>query len=118
MNAKMKYMVLLLVGMLDGRIAAAPLPTTFTYQGVLSSVSSSANGTYDFEFSLYDALLDGGQLATTVTNTLGLTNGLFTVALDFGPVFFGQPCWLEIGVRSNGSGSAFTTLSPRQPIRA
>src|SRR6185295_10616585 len=116
MNAKLRYIMLLLVGMLNDRIAAAPLPTTFTYQGLLSSASSSANGIYDLEFSLYDALLDGGQLGTTLTNTLGLTNGLFTVALDFGPVFSGQLCWLEIGVRSNGSGSAFTTLSPRQPL--
>jgi hypothetical protein len=31
---KLKYMVLFLAGMLSSSIAAAPLPTTFAYQGL------------------------------------------------------------------------------------
>ena len=45
-----------------------------------------------------------------------LTNGLFTVALDFGVgVFTGEARWLEIAVRTNGGGM-FTALTPRQPL--
>src|SRR5439155_571146 len=53
----------------------------------------------------------------TITNSpTGVTNGLFTVTLDFGAgVFTGPARWLEIGARTNGNGS-FTTLSPRQPL--
>jgi hypothetical protein len=47
---------------------------------------------------------------------LGVSNGLFTVALDFGSgIFDGNPRWLEIGVRTN-AGVAFAVLSPRQPL--
>jgi len=44
--------------------------------------------------------------------------GLFTVKLDFGSnIFTGETIFLEIGVRSAGSGS-FTTLTPRQELTA
>jgi len=47
-----------------------------------------------------------------------LSNGLFTATLDFGPgIFTGPERWLEIAVRTNGSGN-FTTNSPRQKITA
>jgi hypothetical protein len=52
------------------------------------------------------------------TNTIGpvaVSNGLFTVALDFGADFPGADRWLEIGVRTNGTAS-YTTLSPRQKL--
>ena len=55
----------------------------------------------------------GGGLTNVATP---VTNGLFTVTLDFGSgVFDGNARWLDIGVRTNGGG-AFTSLSPRQPI--
>ena len=45
-----------------------------------------------------------------------MSNGLFTVTLDFGAgVFDGNERWLEIGVRTNGGGG-FNALTPRQPI--
>src|SRR5208283_2027691 len=45
-----------------------------------------------------------------------VTNGLFTVLIDFGPgVFSGQSNWLEIAVETNGV-TTFTTLSPRQEL--
>jgi len=45
-----------------------------------------------------------------------VTNGLYTVPLDFGSgVFNGSNYWLQISVRTNG-GDAFTVLSPAQPI--
>src|SRR4029077_14995588 len=49
-------------------------------------------------------------------SSTAVSGGMFTVALDFGSgVFTGPARWLEIGVRTNGSGN-FTTLSPRQPL--
>jgi hypothetical protein len=45
--------------------------------------------------------------------------GLFLAVLDFGSeAFDGSPRWLEIGVRTNGSGNDYTLLSPRQAIKA
>jgi hypothetical protein len=47
-----------------------------------------------------------------------VSNGLFTVTLDFGPnVLTGADHWLDLGVRSNGRG-AFIPLSPRQKLTA
>ena len=45
-----------------------------------------------------------------------MTNGLFTVTLNFGAgVFTGTNYWLDIGVRTNGI-SGFGILSPRQKL--
>jgi hypothetical protein len=46
-----------------------------------------------------------------------VTNGLFTVTLDFGAgVFDGSDRWLDIAVRPGASASDFTSLVPRQPV--
>ena len=90
--------------------------TAFTYQGRLNSDGNAANGTYDLTFALFDVSNGAGQVGSTITNTpVEVTNGLFTVTLDFGTNFPGADRWLEIGVRTNG-GEAFSTLSPRQKI--
>src|SRR5437899_11728527 len=85
--------------------------TGFTYQGRLTDNGSPANGNYDLQFYLRDALVAGNPVGTT--NTLALVavnNGLFTTTLDFGAdVFTGAARWLEIAARTNGS-RAFTTL--------
>jgi len=61
-------------------------------------------------------LSGGNQVGVSQTNiATGVSNGVFTVALDFGAVFDGNARWLEIGVRTNGLG-AFTTLNPRQAL--
>ena len=90
--------------------------TAFTYQGRLNSGTIPANGSYDLTFALYDAVSGGTQQGNTVTNSaLAVSNGLFTVLLDFGSQFPGANRWLEIGVCTNGSGT-FTTVSPRQQV--
>lgn len=98
-------------------LLGTPLGTAFTYQGRLNSGSTPANGSFDLVFALYDATTAGGQVGNSLTNTATpVTNGLFTVTLDFGSsAFDGSARWLQIGVRTNGSG-AFTTLAPRQPL--
>jgi hypothetical protein len=93
--------------------------TAFTYQGNLNDSGVPANRSYDLAFSLFSSDHGPGQLGDTVTNSaIGITNGVFTVLLDFGPGnFSGSDCWLEIGVRTNG-GNEFVILSPRQKITA
>jgi photosystem II stability/assembly factor-like uncharacterized protein len=98
------------------RVQAGSPGTTFTYQGRLQDGVQAANGRYDFTFTLYDAASAGGVLgAPLATNALAVTEGCFTVALDFGAVFDGSPRWLGIAVRTNGGG-AFTPLTPRQAL--
>jgi len=95
------------------------LGTTFTYQGRLMDGGSPANGQYDFEFKLYDAASGGTLLGTVIKEDVTVTDGLFTVQLDFGAgVFTGDARWLEIGVRPGSSIGAFTTLTPRQELTA
>jgi len=90
--------------------------TAFTYQGCLSTDGRPANGSYDLEFSLHDAVAGGNLIAGPLTNAAtAVASGVFTVTLDFGPVFNGSNYWLEIGARTNGDGG-FTTLNPRQAI--
>jgi hypothetical protein len=91
--------------------------TAFTYQGQLASDGSPANGSYDLEFTLFETNSNGTPVAGPITNAAtGVSNGLFTVTLDFGAgIFSGRSYWLEVAVQTNG-GSGFTTLSPRQPV--
>ena len=91
--------------------------TAFTYQGRLNDGGAPANGSYDVQFMLYDASAGGSQAGPVLTNgATAVSNGLFTVTLDFGAgVFTGSNYWLDIAVRTNGAGT-FTELSPRQEL--
>jgi hypothetical protein len=93
--------------------------TAFTYNGRLSDNGSPANGSYDFQFTVYDAGTNGNIIAgPTTASATGVTNGAFVVTLDFGSgVFTGAGRWLDIGVRPNGAGS-FTPLTPREKFTA
>src|SRR2546421_2362593 len=94
--------------------------TAFNYQGRLTDNGAPANGSYDLQFTIYDALTGGSVVGGPIFNRpTEVSNSLFTVTLDFGAgVFSGPPRFLEIGVRTNGSGMDHTPLSPRQPILA
>ncbi len=101
-----------------GTPALSAVEGAFTYQGRLNDGGDLANGTYDFEFKLYSAASGGSQVGSTVTkDDVTVTDGLFTVELDFGSgVFTGDARWLEIGVRPGSSTGAYTTLTPRQAL--
>src|SRR5438046_10215239 len=90
--------------------------TTFTYQGRLTDGGTAANGNYDLQFGLFDSLSGGVQVGSTQTiNTVAVSNGVFTVSLDFGANSFpGANRFLEISARP--TGGSFTLLTPRQPI--
>ena len=91
--------------------------TAFTYQGRLNFNDSPAAGNYDLAFTLLATNTTGTAIATPVTNSAtAVTNGLFTVTLDFGAgIFTGPNRWLEIAARTNGNGT-FNTLAPRQMV--
>src|SRR5690242_1779756 len=93
--------------------------TAFTYQGRLNTGSNAAAGSYDLRFAIYDSAGAGTLIAGPLTNSAtGVTNGLFTVTLDFGTgAFSGAERWLELGVQTNG-GAGFVLLSPRQQLTA
>jgi hypothetical protein len=96
---------------------AQPLGTTFTYQGRLTEGGGPANGGYDLQFVLFDAATGGTQVGPVVTrDDILVTNGLFTVSLDFGPVFGAAPRFLDIGVRPGASTGPYTPLTPRQEV--
>lgn len=123
--------------------AATALGNGFAYQGRLTDSGNPANGSYDLRFVLYDAEVGGSQIGQTVSlSSVPVTNGLFTVTLDFGTstatatatatgsaspspsatatavsvnVWDGNARWIEIAVRTAGS-SSYTVLSPRQAV--
>jgi len=99
-------------------VQAAPLATAFTYQGKLQVSGADATGQYDMTFALFNDPIVGAQIGATWTNlNVSASNGLFTTTVDFGSgVFDGTAYWLAIGVRSNASGAAFSTLTPRQSV--
>ena len=105
-------------GWLSAALPVFAQGAAFTYQGRLNDGANPATGIYDLQFTIYDSTnLPGTVIAGPVTNTAtGVSNGLFTVRLDFGAgVFTGPARWLEIGVRTNG-GTTFATLAPRQSL--
>ena len=110
------------LGLLGSGALAEPLGTTFTYQGRLVENDQPASGWYAMSFKLWDdpsrgLALGQPQLEDRVT----VSNGLFTVTLDFGvdqlgrSYFRGDARWLEIGV-DHYKGTNYTTLVPRQPL--
>ncbi len=117
MKLKLQKLLLLAALVAGTTLQTQAQGTAFTYQGRLNTGTNPATGPYDLTFSLFAASSGGATYAGPVTNTaVGVTNGLFTTMIDFGPgVFTGGSNWLSIGVRTNG-GTTFTTLTPRQQL--
>src|SRR5437016_9532858 len=112
-----KYSFILLVVVLAmGASATLGQTSNFTYQGRLSDGGTPANGNYDLQFVLFDSLSGGAQVGSTQTiNTVAVSNGVFTVSLDFGAnAFTGANRFLEISARP--TGGSFTLLTPRQQV--
>ncbi|MCL4222761.1 MAG: hypothetical protein KJZ65_15485 [Phycisphaerales bacterium] len=99
---------------------AAIVGTAFTYQGYLEASGAPANGVYDLRFTLYNS--DGVLVAGPICHdNVTVTDGQFTVALDFGAQYTGVALFLDIGVRAGGAVGdcavgAYTALSPRQAL--
>jgi len=85
--------------------AQTPVGTAFTYQGRLTAAGAPANGSYDMQFTLYDAGTSGSVVAGPIAApSVAVTDGLFVVSLDFGAQLTGDAGFLEVGVKPAGSG--------------
>ncbi len=96
----------------------AVLGTAFTYRGQLDSGSGPANGTYAFEFRLFDSLTGGAQVGLPFSTTRVVTNGFFAIELDFGggpTIFDGTARWLEVKVKLI-TDATYVALAPRQQL--
>ena len=115
MKTKSILLAALALGLTSNALAQGT--TAFTYQGRLNGSGGPVTGSYDLKFAVYDAVASGNAVSSVLTNTATtVTNGLFTLTLDFGSgVFTGSARWLDLAVRTNGNG-AFTALAPRQPL--
>ena len=95
--------------------------TSFSYQGHLNNGAVPANGNYEMEFKVFDAIAGGAQIGDTLTDaSVSVINGTFSTTLDFGapPFDTGGVRYLEIAVRPLGNPNPFTILSPRQQIKS
>lgn len=106
---------------------AAALGTDFTYQGQLEQSGNLATGTCDFRFLLFDTIgsgvppTGGTQIGTTVAaDGVHVSDGLFTLRLDFGVAAFntGDDRFLQVAVRCPAGSGAYQTLTSRQPLTA
>ena len=114
----MLSLALLLIS--TGTVHAEALGTEFTYQGRLTEDGNPVNQSCDLQFSLHDASSAGSQVGSTLTKTsVSVSNGLFSVLLDFGAnAFAGDARWLNVSVRCPGGSGSYTALSPRQKLTA
>ena len=83
------FLALALLSTLNSRLSTALAQgTAFTYQGRLLNGTSAANGSYNLTFGIWNAASGPGQIGGTITNAAtAVSNGLFTVTLDFDSVF-------------------------------
>ncbi|NIP56069.1 MAG: hypothetical protein GWN67_20635 [Phycisphaerae bacterium] len=101
-------------------LTESTIGTGFIYQGRLIDTDYPADDIYDFRFELYNDMTTGMQQGTTIyRDDVGVSDGYFTVSLDFGmDVIDSNALWLEIGVRPGdvNDPNLYTRLSPRQRI--
>lgn len=112
-----RLFLVLAVTSVTPRLALAA--SSFTYQGRLQQNDAALTGTCNMRFQLFDALVSGNQVGSTVGPLpVEVTGGLFTVSLDFGGAALGSGNrWLEIGIECPPSGG-LVLLAPRQPLTA
>ena len=98
-------------------VAAQAQTTAFNYQGRLTDGGVPANGAFQMQFKLFDALAAGSQIGTTIGDVaVTVSQGTFSLKLDFGAnALSGANRWLEIAIRRN-SGDSYVTLAPREQI--
>lgn len=90
--------------------------TAFTYQGELKKSGNPYTGTCNLRFKLFTLSVGGSQLGSTITlNNVSVSDGLFTVTLDFGNQFNGSERFLETSVQCAGD-AAFTDLASRTKV--
>lgn len=110
----LRLRAIFLVVLLGALGLAADAATAFTYQGSLKTGALLANGTFDMVFRLYD--VTNVQVGASIEKaSVPVTNGVFTVELDFGSLF-PPATQLEIGIRPGGTAGAYTFLTPKHAL--
>lgn len=110
------FLVLVLAGL---ALAETPQGTAFSYQGTLLQGGVPVNASVDLVFDLFDAPVAGNQVAPSTPftaangNPVSVQGGVFTVALDFGPLAFNSPVSQERYLQVTVNGDV---LSPRTKI--
>jgi hypothetical protein len=96
----------------EGLSLNTPVGTAFTYQGRLLLDGTPVDGTLDFYFTLWDASSDGNLVAEQAATGVEVSDGHFSVPLDFGSdAFTGDARYLGIDVEG-------TSLEPRVALTA
>ena len=113
MTFKFTYVLLAMALFVD--VDARAQGTAFTYSASFDDGASSANGIYNLVFTLYDASTGGNSYGSVTNSGTFVTNGNFSVVLDFGHAFNGANYWIELAECTNGQ-SQLNTLVPRAPI--
>src|SRR5438045_9737087 len=100
-RANVFAMLTMVLAILFSASSVVAQTSSFTYQGRLTDGGTAANGNYDLQFALWDSASGGSQVGATHTiNTVAISNGVFSVPLDFGASSFnGANRFLEIGAR-------------------
>ena len=111
-----RYLPLILIAICIVTNFVEAQTTEFTYQGKLNEGSTAATGDYNFEFRLFSVNTGGTVISTIQRLGVPVSSGVFTVKLDFGANFDGQPRWLEIAIKPAGDPGGFQQLLPRQPV--
>ncbi|HAV61511.1 MAG TPA: hypothetical protein DCY13_04000 [Verrucomicrobiales bacterium] len=105
-------------GLTASLVSTAFSQTTFTYQGRLLDGGAPGNGLYDFQFTLHDAPAAGAVISSPITrDDVPVTNGLFTVELDFGAgAFDGGTRWLAMAARAGTNTGGYLAIPTRQAL--
>jgi hypothetical protein len=115
----MKYILALVFTAFIFTNAAFSQTSSFNYQGKLTETGAAANGSYQFQFKLYDAVAGGSQIGPTLSDVpVTVTDGTFAANLDFGAAAFtGPDRYLDVSVRKT-AGDPYTPLTPRQKVNS
>ncbi len=105
------FLILVTISAINAQTSA------FSYQGRLTDGANPANGNFQMQFKLFDALSGGAQQGSTLNDvSVAVADGVFSVKIDFGSaVFAGANRWIEVAVRRN-SAESYVLLTPREQI--
>jgi hypothetical protein len=122
MLGRIHQIVVAAISLAIAHTSIAATQTAFTYQGQLKNSGFPVNTSADFFFKVFTgpAPADPSVGSSVQYSNVAVTNGLFTLDLDFGSnVFDGDPRWLGVSVRVPHDPTdtlPYTDLVPRQMI--
>ena len=127
-NNILRFVMIAAIIFVIGQMSVMAQTTAFNFQGRLNDGTSPANGKYDLQFRLYDALTGGTQIGSTISQPgTTIINGVYSTQLDFlvtstTSAFYydNNPKFIEVSLRpmaaNVATSNAFTILGPRQQI--